>query len=200
MKSHTRAEVAGASARKPMTSPVYWAVLGLVMERPSYGYELGQRFERVYGRVLSLSNISQVYTALDVLKQRGFVEETASNPGTWSGTQRQPKVPYRATAEGRSAYREQLLARACEDRRQAHLFVRQLAAFEDEPHVAAEVLDRYEKECLREARQMPRASQGLADRLLSEESRMTMGGKLPWIEYARRVFSALERDGGDGAA
>ena len=39
-----------------MQSPVNWALLGLVIERPSYAYELAQRFERTYdGRRSSLS-------------------------------------------------------------------------------------------------------------------------------------------------
>ena len=35
-----------------MQSPVNWALLGLVIERPSYAYELAKRFERTYGSVL----------------------------------------------------------------------------------------------------------------------------------------------------
>lgn len=31
-----------------MRSPLNWALLGLVIQRPSYGYELVQRFERIY--------------------------------------------------------------------------------------------------------------------------------------------------------
>ena len=31
----------------PMQSAVQWALLGLVIERPSYGYELVKRFEDV---------------------------------------------------------------------------------------------------------------------------------------------------------
>jgi DNA-binding PadR family transcriptional regulator len=200
MKSHASASVAGDAERKPMTSPIYWAVLGLVMERPSYGYELAHRFERVYDHVLSLSSTGHVYTALNKLGELGFIEEAKGAPAADSGTRRQPKVRYQATAEGRRAFREQMLARVCEDRRQAQLFVLQLAAFEDEPGVAEEILDRYEQECLQEARQMPRSPQGLADRLLCEESKMALGAKLPWIEYARRVFRELGRGGGDDAA
>ena len=60
-----------------MRSPVNWAVLGLMIERPSYGYEILQRFERNYGELLRLSSPSQIYTALDSLADRGMIEATA---------------------------------------------------------------------------------------------------------------------------
>lgn len=36
----------------PMRSPVNWTVLGLVIERSSYGWELWTRFERLYDDVM----------------------------------------------------------------------------------------------------------------------------------------------------
>ena len=52
-------------------SPVYWALIGLVIERPSYGYELLKRFEREYGQMLPLSSESHVYRALTSCRSRG---------------------------------------------------------------------------------------------------------------------------------
>jgi len=46
-------------AQAPMTSEVNWALLGLIIERPSYAYDLGKRFERTYDGVLSLSSTSR---------------------------------------------------------------------------------------------------------------------------------------------
>lgn len=181
----------GAAAKKPMTSQVNWALLGLLMERPGYGYQLIERFERAYGDVLPLGSYSHVYTALDELRSRGFIEELTGAGAGQPGTERQPKRTYKATAEGARRYREWMLAQAWEDRRQSQLSVRQLAAFEREPGVALEILDGYERACLREARHMPQTSGGLASRLLAEESRLAMEGRLPWVEYARGEFGAL---------
>ncbi len=61
-----------------MRSLVSWSLLGLVIERPSYGYELVQRFERTYGDVLELSSPSQIYTALDALQRRSLIEVLAA--------------------------------------------------------------------------------------------------------------------------
>jgi DNA-binding PadR family transcriptional regulator len=190
-----------------MRSPVNWAVLGLMIERPSYGYEILQRFERNYGELLKLSSPSQIYTALDSLMDRGLIEAT-SEPMSGMGS-RQPKLHYRATGVGVRRYQEHLVGQADEDRRRASLFARELAALA--PDAALAVLDDYEQMCLVQAtRQQPRrrselsapeASPTLADRLAAEEERLAMEAKLPWIEYARRELrAAADRSRPDGPA
>src|ERR1700731_3478506 len=62
----------GGMAAASMQSHVNWALLGLVIERPSYAYELAQRFERTYDGSLALSSVSHVYTALRALQDRGL--------------------------------------------------------------------------------------------------------------------------------
>ena len=179
----------------PMQSAVHWALLGLVIERPSYGYELAHRFEHAYAGMLQLSGFSYVYTALDTLQCRGMIEEI---PGTRTG--RQPKPRYRATAEGISSYQERLIVQMREDFRRSRLFARQLAVFAHEPEMALDVIERYGQACLEEAGETPVLAaadartdpvSGLAARLVSEERRLALGARLPWIDYARREFKAL---------
>jgi DNA-binding PadR family transcriptional regulator len=179
----------------PMQSAVHWALLGLVIERPSYGYELAHRFEHAYAGMLRLSGVSYVYTALDTLQRRGMIEET---PGTRGG--RQPRPRYRATPEGVCDYKEHLIAQIGEDFRRSRLFARQLAAFAHHPELGLEVIERYGQACLREAGDAPMPSagdaaldavSGLASRLVCEEGRLTTEAKLPWVEYARREFKGL---------
>ncbi len=179
----------------PMQSAVHWALLGLVIERPSYGYELAHRFEHAYAGMLQLSGFSYVYTALDTLQCRGMIEEI---PGTRTG--RQPKPRYRATDEGVSSYQERLIVQMREDFRRSRLFARQLAVFAHEPEMALDVIERYGQACLEEAGEMPVLApaaacadpvSGLAARLVSEERRLALGARLPWIDYARREFKAL---------
>src|SRR6185312_13010300 len=129
---------AGEVRAAPMHSPVNWALLGLIIERPSYAYELAQRFERTYRGALSLSSVSHVYTALTTLTSRSLAEEI---PGTRTG--RQPKPRYRATAEGVEEYRAWLLGQLSEDRRRQRLFVLQLAALTRNPDVALEIVADY---------------------------------------------------------
>jgi DNA-binding PadR family transcriptional regulator len=178
-----------------MQSAVHWALLGLVIERPSYGYELAHRFEHAYAGMLRLSGVSYVYTALDTLQRRGMIEET---PGTRSG--RQPRPRYRATPEGVDGYKEHLIAQIGEDFRRSRLFARQLAAFAHDPELALEIIERYGQACLQQAGDAPLPAvtdagldpvSGLASRLVCEDGRLTMEAKLPWVEYARSQFKAL---------
>jgi DNA-binding PadR family transcriptional regulator len=189
-----------------MRSPVNWAVLGLTIERSSYGYEILQRFERNYGELLKLSSPSQIYTALDSLRERGLIEIT-SEPSPEVAS-RQPKVHYRATEEGVRRYQRHLVEQAEEDRRRASLFARELAALT--PEAALTVLDDYEQMCLAQATRArpgkrapsaPEAAITLGDRLAAEEERLATEAKLPWIEYARRELSAAaERGRANGPA
>jgi DNA-binding PadR family transcriptional regulator len=115
----------------PMRSLVNWALLGLVIERPSYAYELAQRFERTFGDALSLSSISHVYTALGTLKDRELVEEM---PGTREG--RQPKPHYRATEHGIGEYESWLAGQIDEDRQRQRIFVSWAPSLREDPHFA----------------------------------------------------------------
>jgi DNA-binding PadR family transcriptional regulator len=183
-----------------MTSPVNWALLGLVIERPDYGYKLRQRFEDAYGEVLPICSESHVYTGLNALETRGLIEQDPEAPAVRTGTDRQPKPRYRATSKGLGSYRQRMLAQVQEDRRHSRLFIRQLALFKREPEVALQILEHLRSACLAEASRTPLIASasteigeapGLAERLAAEDSRLAMEAKLPWIDYARREFQAL---------
>jgi DNA-binding PadR family transcriptional regulator len=177
-----------------MHSPVNWALLGLVIDRPSYPYELAQRFDRTYEGVLALSSVSHVYTALAALKSRRLIEEVAETRGG-----EQPRQRYRATMKGIDGYREWLVAQSGEDRRRQQLFVLQLAALTRDPQTALEIVDRYEQACLAEASRpiggeppaSPDGTSALLQRLIAEDGRLAIAAKLAWIEYARRELKAL---------
>lgn len=191
-------EVPGRHDSAPMRSPVNWALLGLIIERPTYAYDLAQRFERRYGTVLALSNVGHVYTALGALESRALVEEI---PGTREG--RQPRPRYRATEAGVEEYGRWLVTQASEDRRRSKLFVLALAALAGRPEQLHEVIAGYEQAWLAEGAQTPigcgsedqenapGALAALLRRLIDEESRLAVGSKLAWIEYARQELAKL---------
>jgi DNA-binding PadR family transcriptional regulator len=178
-----------------MRSPVNWALLGLIIERPSYAYDLAQRFERRYGTALPLSNIGHIYTALGALGGRSLIEEI---PGTREG--RQPKPHYKATARGVTEYREWLVGQVGEDRRRNQLFVLALGALTNEPEQVLDVMASYEQAWLSEGMRTPithepdrtsDSAAALLGRLIDEENRLAVGGKLAWTEYARQEFKKL---------
>ncbi len=178
-----------------MRSLVNWALLGLVIDRPSYAYELAHRFERTYQEALALSSVSHVYVGLGKLKERGLIEEVA---GTRSG--RQPKPHYRVTERGLEEYSDWLVEQLSEDRQRQRLFVLQLASMARDPARAVEIIDRVEASCLEEASRIALSGpseaeewqpNGLARSLAAEEARLAVGAKLAWIQYAREELRAL---------
>jgi DNA-binding PadR family transcriptional regulator len=191
-------------AQAPMTSAVNWALLGLIIERPSYAYELAQRFERVYGDTVVLSSSSHAYTALGALASRSLIEEIAGTHG-----RRQPKPHYRATALGIDSYRDWLVAQVREDRRRQRLFAIQLAGLARDPEAALEIVAEFEQACLEDAGCIPipmrngnrngdqngngTADHGseLAGRLLYKDNRLAVAAKIEWLQYAREELEAL---------
>jgi DNA-binding PadR family transcriptional regulator len=179
-----------------MTSPVNWALLGLVISRSSYGWELAHRFERTYGDVLPLSSDSHIYTALNKLEERGLIETV---PG--AGLARQPKPHYRATPLGTRGYEEWLVAQIEVERRRQELWVRQLTVFANDPEAALTVIDRFEHEYLKPAGQVGKqqdsgvadARSKLIDGLVGEHQRIAVGGMLSWLRSARESFEAAAR-------
>jgi DNA-binding PadR family transcriptional regulator len=184
-----------------MRSQVNWALLGLVIERPSYGYELAARFERVYGDLLHVSGESHIYKALNALVANSLASGSPVDNPVSVGTDRQPKVHYHVTDLGKASYRAYLAEQMRKTRRHSQLLVRELAVLANRPQMALEAVDVIEEACLEEAVRAPIAPppagpradrrSGLLDRLAAEESRLAMDAKLPWIEYARREFKAL---------
>jgi DNA-binding PadR family transcriptional regulator len=178
-----------------MKSPVNWALLGLIIERESYAYELARRFESTYGDALPLSSTSHIYTALSVLENRSLVEPV---PGTRTG--RQPKPSYRATAQGIEGYADWLVAHVREDRRRQVLFVLGLSALASHPQWVAEILDRSEQAWLANENHatlfhvdVVADSPGgeLVARILSEENELTVAAKLSWIRHVREALDDL---------
>ena len=175
-----------------MHSAVNWALLGLVIERPSYAYELALRFERTYEGALTLSSVSHVYTALASLRKRGLVEEAADG-----GPRQRSRRRYQPTAEGLARHAEWLIGEVSEERRRQRLLVCQLGALAPTPERAIEVLDRYEQACLAEIAAAPPpgdetpGTTGLIARLIGEETRLSVAAKLRWAQYARAQLLTL---------
>jgi DNA-binding PadR family transcriptional regulator len=183
---------AARKTEKAMTSLVNWALLGLVIERSSYGLELARRFQRVYAAVLPISADSHIYTALDALVGRELVEVA---PGIEIG--RQPKLHYRATQAGVSRYEDWVVALVDDERRRQELWVRQLAIFAHDPTAALHMIGRFEQQHLAGAGQTGRSSTvsdprtKLIDDLLGHQQRTASGAMLSWLQYAQERFEAL---------
>jgi DNA-binding PadR family transcriptional regulator len=122
-------------------------VLGLLVERPGYGYDLQQRIDARLG-FLGLSE-SAVYKILERLEAEGWIEETGQR--RLGATRRgAPRVMYRATTTGRERFKAWMAA-PCEravlrDELQAKLNV---AEPEDVPELLA-IAEAQSEACLTE--------------------------------------------------
>lgn len=189
-----RAATPGGKEPRAIRSPVTWALLGLVIERPSYGYELCKRFERRYAQSLPISSESHIYRSLDTLETKALIEQM---PGSGGPTARQPRPCYCSTENGMTGYCAWLRATARRQTLPSELFACALAALAHRPRIALLVIDDYEKaHLLGVARAGSESSvelrdpgrTGLAERLLSEGRRLGMEVTPLWIAYARRQF------------
>jgi DNA-binding PadR family transcriptional regulator len=177
-----------------MHSSVNWALLGLIIERPSYAYELARRFERTYDGAIALSSVSHVYTALANLRERGLVEEVCEG-----GPEPRSKRRYRASQLGEAEHARWLVGGVAEERRRQRVLSVQLGALAQDPERAVAVLDDYEQACLAEIAAVPAGGaeeQGpgvtrLVARLAGEETRLSVAAKLKWAQYARAQLVAL---------
>lgn len=192
-----------------MRSAVNWAVLGLVIERPSYGYELFQRLERRYGGVLD-PPISQIYAALNALERASLIEPLPAAEAESDGVpsaRRQPKVHYRATASGARAFRAWVAEGMRDDPQHAELLRRiagaAAAAGVDRVAAMRELVDVYERACLEEASRLPlpparsgttpaAAAGELVERLVLAARRGMLDANFAWIDYARKEIDAFE--------
>lgn len=197
-----------------------WAVLGLVLERPSYGYELFQRLGRRYEGVLE-PPISQIYAALDALERAALIEplpeaeiaQVAIEEAGRSRARRQPKVHYRATASGARAFRAWVAERMRDDPQHVELLRRLAAAGGagfDQVGVMHELVDHYERGCVEEASRLPlprarsaatpaAAAGELVERLMLAARRGLLDAQFAWIDYARKEIDAFaQARAGDG--
>ena len=136
-----------------LRSQVTSAVLGLVIEKPSHGYEIGQRFERRFGGFLSVGR-SSIYAALGTLMEAELIEKMAARSTTGVSRGAKAGACYRATAPGARAYRGWLAERLRNDPQRVEMLGRMTLAGVHSVDAALDFIARYERECIREAQEL----------------------------------------------
>lgn len=185
-----------------------WLVLGLIIQQPSHGYEIYQRFER-FGAVLQLSR-SSVYAVLDRLREMRMIEEIDLEPVGPVSRKRESRRSCRATALGASAYRRWVAERIGEDPQwtqvMAQVACASLLGLDD----LANVVERFEADSLREMKALPTSdpeqahldAESIVEMLILDKRRREMRARIDWATYARHVLQsystrvAAERAGG----
>jgi DNA-binding PadR family transcriptional regulator len=174
--------------------------LALVIEKPSYGYEVWQRFDQRFSGLLEVGS-SRIYQVVNGLLAEGMIEEI---PGDARRSTRQPKPRYRATELGESTHRQWLAEDLHGDAQRVELRRRLLAISAHDAHTMLDVVDRYEQACLDEMAELqtsvPRPGvAAMRETLLAEERRLVLEARMKWILYARRQLqAAMAGDADDG--
>ena len=177
-------------------------MLALLIERPSYVYELSQRFDDRFGELLPIAT-GTVYKAVDGLLKRGLIERMADED---DDSRRQPKPHYRATAEGARTLRHALADDMRGDPFQTEMLQRLLSVSVQDARAMLEVVDRYERICLEQLSTLPPAAAPAGDQrtsfaslrgeLVAEERRLALEAQMKWVAYARSRIGAVA--GGSG--
>lgn len=149
------------------------AVLGMVVDRPDYGYRIVKRLEDEWSS-------AAVYKALSRLLERGLIEPTlvaVDGP--------RPRKHYRATERGVSLHAARV-ARAIRVPPGQQEMLRRLA--QAGPGSVAAVIDEYERQVLAELGGEPPAGAGVVEDLLAKERLLVGEARLRWITMARKTL------------
>ncbi|HEV3284673.1 MAG TPA: helix-turn-helix transcriptional regulator [Solirubrobacteraceae bacterium] len=178
-----------------------YAVLGLVIERPGYGYQLAQRLEERFAS--SGFAPSGVYSALDQLARDEFVR-SAGEMGPGPTRRSAPRTIYEATAEGVNHFEEWMLE-ACPApplRDELHLKIA-LCRPRDVPRLI-ETIQGQELACMgrlrdlrqrvEEDRHAPHEWSSLM-RTLARDAEVAMWNtRIEWLQCARELVEQLSEE------
>ncbi len=175
-------------AAAPVT--VEWSLLGLLRQRPMYGYEIHRRLSAPegLGLVWRLKQ-SQVYALLGRLESRGYVTSTLeANPP------RPPRKVFSLTAEGQAAFGEWLSHPVEHGREFRVTFLAKLYFAQREgPEAVRTLLDGQEAACAAWLARQRAQMEGLRERqpyewLVRSFRAGQIQAMLAWIETCRAVL------------
>lgn len=149
------------------------AVLGMVVDRADYGYQIVKRLEDEWSS-------SAVYKALTRLLEHGLIEPTVVDI---DGPR--PRKHYRATERGVSLHRART-ARAIRESPGRQETLRRLR--QAGPGTIAAVIDEYERQVLAELGGEAPPGAGVVEELLAKERRLVREAQLRWITMAREAL------------
>jgi DNA-binding PadR family transcriptional regulator len=128
---------------KTYISPSEYAVLGLLRQRPAYGYELQRQFsgDRGLGRVCRVEP-AMVYAILKSLSGLELID------GEWDNSVYPPKAVYATTAEGEAAFERWLRAPVARMREvRLHFLVKLYFALQEDRGLACDLVEAQIEAC-----------------------------------------------------
>jgi DNA-binding PadR family transcriptional regulator len=177
---------------------IKYAVLGLIVERRGYGYDLVHRLQTRLGPAWQLSS-SAVYTALDTLEAEQLIEgsvRTLPKPDERGPSRRSGRVIYRATAKGEAAFRSWLQQTdSTREPIRSELLLKIALA---DAHAAPALIEAVEHEAWR-VRQLQTTCRAAANdgaaRLVTAAVSARLDSELKWLGEVRAELEAFHAGG-----
>ncbi|MGA9876389.1 MAG: PadR family transcriptional regulator [Solirubrobacteraceae bacterium] len=183
------------------------AVLGLVIERPSYGYDLARRLQERFGS--SGFALTGVYSALDQLSSDAFVRSAGSR-SDGSNERAAPRMIYEATPKGMDHFEEWMLGGSSLAPVRDELYMKIALS---KPHNLPRLIElarAQEEECLTRlerlklpptrSRSVPKAWSEVAVLLVRDAEIKQLQARVEWLQRARVVMDKLNGPQSRGAA
>lgn len=174
-----------------------WLVLALVIERPSHGYELHQRYELRFGG-LSPKSKPSVYLLLGRLEEGGMIEPIVIESLGGARRQHDSRRSYRATPNGARAFRRWVAERMRDDPDRLELLARIASICFLGTDAVLDVIDHYENHCVQEMKSLPAADPQdthcgvaqLVESLVVDQRRREVRARIDWAVHARLALQA----------
>lgn len=180
----------------------HWLVLALVIERPSYGYELSERYMQRFAMILPLG-ANNVYGSLDQLERYELIAQQHSVERRATRGARGKRAYYEATLKGVNAHAAWLRYPIREEHWKTELLARIATATSIATVGLRKLVDEYEQHASKDfelaARLLPDPDEPIEDvrtllnALIGQERRMKCVAEQRWAESARRAIGAFER-------
>jgi DNA-binding PadR family transcriptional regulator len=174
------------------------AVLGLVIERPGYGYDLARRLEERFGS--SGFAPTGVYSALDQLRSEALVRSAGSRADT-ANERAAPRTIYEATPKGIDRFEEWMLGCSSLAPVRDELYMKIALS---KPHNLSRLIElaqTQEEACLARlgdlrqpatrSRGGPRAWSDVAVLLVRDAEIKQLQARVEWLQKARAIMDKL---------
>jgi DNA-binding PadR family transcriptional regulator len=176
-----------------------YAILGLVIERPGYGYQLAQRLEERFGS--SAFAPSGVYSALDQLSRDQFVR-AAGEIGPGPARRAAPRMIYEATEEGVEHFESWLLGSSPTPPLRDELHMKIALCRPGNLPRLIDLIYGQELACMGRLQDIKRSSEGEAAghvqewprlmRLLARDAEIALwNARIDWLRSARELLEGL---------
>jgi DNA-binding PadR family transcriptional regulator len=173
------------------------AVLGLVIERPGYGYDLARRLEERFGS--SGFAPTGVYSALDQLSSEALVRSAGSRAGA-ANERAAPRTIYEATPKGIDHFEEWMLGCSSLAPVRDELYMKIALS---KPHNLGRLIElarTQEEDCLARLESLrrpgnregaPRAWSEVAVLLVRDAEIKQLQARVEWLQKARAIMHKL---------